>query len=138
MFHKKMRRRALRAVKNSTPRPYNPENNVWDCATRGSFPLPSMSPYSLPSESEISTVKGREQRASSLVTSRRLIASLISMDIPSRKTRLIKSQQLFPGTLSIRFVIDRLSVLHRHIGNAPTVLRLRIDFDLCHDLGSGE
>src|SRR5262249_36790298 len=67
-----------------------------------------------------------------------LIVSLISTDIPSRKTRLIKSQQLGPSALSIGFVVDRLSILDRHVGHAPTMLRLRIDFDLSRDLGCSE
>src|SRR5215471_19715317 len=55
-----------------------------------------------------------------------------------RKTGLIKCQQLGPGTLGIGFVKYWISVLGRHIRNAPTVLRLRINFDLRRDLGCTE
>src|SRR5713101_3024578 len=47
-----------------------------------------------------------------------------------RQPRLVERQQLAPRAVSVRLAVDRLAVrLLRHVGNTPSVLRLRIDLD---------
>ena len=46
----------------------------------------------------------------------------------------VQRNQLRPGFLGVRLVVDRLAVLRWHVRHAPTVQRARIDFDLGRDV----
>src|SRR5437773_2724437 len=78
---------------------------------------------------------GRTYRGGRRRRMRRLMQTNLT---PLRERGLVERDQFAPGSLRVRLAVDRLSVLERHVRDAPAVEGFGIDFDLRRHLCRGK